>query len=70
LLNETSRPWAPWYSIPADDRWYLRWQVAEIIRQALAALPLTYPPVEEIPAKQTAEVRALLDSRIAEGRET
>ena len=38
MLNETSRPWAPWFCIPADDRWYLRWQVAEIVRQALAAL--------------------------------
>jgi PPK2 family polyphosphate:nucleotide phosphotransferase len=68
MLNETSRPWAPWFCIPADDRWYLRWQVAEIVRQALAALPLTYPPVDEIPAEKAEEVRALLDSRIAEGR--
>lgn len=70
MLNETSRPWAPWFCIPADDRWYLRWQVAEIVRQALAALPLSYPPVEEIPAEQAEEVRALLGARIAEGRKT
>ena len=70
MLNETSRPWAPWFCIPADDRWYLRWQVAEIVRQALAALPLTYPPVDEIPSERADEVRTLLASRIAEGRET
>jgi PPK2 family polyphosphate:nucleotide phosphotransferase len=68
MLNETSRPWAPWFCIPADDRWYLRWQVAEIVGQGLAALPLTYPPVEEIPAGRAEEVRALLGARIAEGR--
>ena len=65
MFAETSRPWAPWFCIPADNKWYLRWQVADIIRQALSALPLSYPPVEEIPAEQTAEVRTLLESRIA-----
>lgn len=64
MFNETSRPWAPWFCIPADDRWYLRWQVADILRQAMAALPLTYPPVEEIPESQAADVRTLLRSRL------
>lgn len=64
MLNETSRPWAPWFCIPADDRWYLRWQIADIIRQAMAALELSYPPAEEIPAEQAAEVRELLNSRL------
>jgi PPK2 family polyphosphate:nucleotide phosphotransferase len=64
LLNETSRPWAPWFCIPADDSWYLRWQVADIIRQALAALPLRYPAPTEIPAAQAAEVRAMLEDRL------
>jgi PPK2 family polyphosphate:nucleotide phosphotransferase len=65
MFEETSRPWAPWFCVPADDRWYLRWQVADIIRQAMDALPLSYPPVQEIPEQQAAEVRALLESRIA-----
>jgi len=65
MFRETSRPWAPWFCVPADDRWYLRWQVADIIRQAMAGLPLRYPPVEEIPAAQADEVRSLLQSRTA-----
>jgi PPK2 family polyphosphate:nucleotide phosphotransferase len=64
MLNETSRPWAPWFCVPADDRWYLRWQVADIIRQAMAALPLEYPKAEEIPPERAAEVRSLLQERI------
>jgi len=64
MFKETSRPWAPWFCLPADDKWYLRWQVADIIRQAMTALPLSYPPVEDIPAGQAAEVRALLESRL------
>lgn len=64
MLNETSRPWAPWFCLPADDKWYLRWQIADIIRQAMAALPLEYPDIEEIPAEQAEEVRSLLESRV------
>jgi PPK2 family polyphosphate:nucleotide phosphotransferase len=64
MLNETSRPWAPWFCIPADDRWYLRWQIADIIQQAMAALPMTYPKAEEIPDEKAKEVRRLLESRI------
>ena len=64
MFNETSRPWAPWFCIPADDRWYLRWQIADIIGQAMAALPLAYPAPEDIPPEQAAEVRELLQNRI------
>jgi PPK2 family polyphosphate:nucleotide phosphotransferase len=64
MLNETSRPWAPWFCIPADDSWYLRWQVADIILQAFAALPLRYPAPADIPAAQAAEVRAMLEGRL------
>ncbi len=30
-LNATSRPWAPWYAIPADDKPFARLCVAEIV---------------------------------------
>ena len=47
-LNATSRPWAPWYAIPADYKPYMRARIAEIIVEALSGLGLTYPrPTEE-----------------------
>jgi PPK2 family polyphosphate:nucleotide phosphotransferase len=69
LLNETSRPWAPWFCVPADDKWYLRWQVVDIIRQAMANLPLDYPDGDELPLEETAEVRELLRSRLRKDQE-
>ena len=42
-LNASSRPWAPWYAIPADDKPYARACVAEIIAAALASVGLEYP---------------------------
>ncbi len=47
-LNTTSRPWAPWYSIPADDKPYMQARVAEIIIDALQNIGLRYPePTDE-----------------------
>jgi PPK2 family polyphosphate:nucleotide phosphotransferase len=42
-LNETSRPWAPWYAVPADDKEFLRRTVAEILVDTLGQLDLHYP---------------------------
>ncbi|MCH8302291.1 MAG: polyphosphate kinase 2 family protein [Proteobacteria bacterium] len=42
-LNATSRPWAPWYAIPADSKPYARACVAEIIVDALGSVGLEYP---------------------------
>jgi PPK2 family polyphosphate:nucleotide phosphotransferase len=42
-LRATSRPWAPWYAVPADDKHYLRWQVARLINSALEDLGLDFP---------------------------
>jgi PPK2 family polyphosphate:nucleotide phosphotransferase len=42
-LNATSRPWAPWYAIPADDKHYARWQVAKLVNEAFEALGITFP---------------------------
>jgi PPK2 family polyphosphate:nucleotide phosphotransferase len=44
-LNATSRAYAPWYAIPADDKPYMRRTVAEIVADTLERLPLAYPDV-------------------------
>jgi PPK2 family polyphosphate:nucleotide phosphotransferase len=45
-LNQTSRPWAPWYAIPADDKAYMRRTVAAIVAKTLKGLDLRYPVVD------------------------
>lgn len=42
-MNSTSRPWAPWYAIPADDKPYMRARVADVIISALQSIGLKYP---------------------------
>ncbi len=52
MVNETSRPWAPWYAIPADDKPYMRWAVADIVRKTMKKMDIDYPKLgkEEIKA--------------------
>ena len=45
-LNATSKPWAPWYAIPADDKPYMRVCVAEIIVDTLKRMNLDYPELD------------------------
>ncbi len=61
-LNQTSRPWAPWYAIPADDKPYMRMRVAEIVVESLRSLPLAYPRVGPEERAKFAEMRRLLEA--------
>ncbi len=42
-LSHTSRPWAPWYAIPADSKSYMRMVVAGIVRATIESLNLEFP---------------------------
>ncbi|MBX3248919.1 MAG: polyphosphate kinase 2 family protein [Myxococcales bacterium] len=46
-LNATSTPWAPWYCVPADDKDFMRQQIAAIIHQTMASLPIDFPSVSD-----------------------
>ena len=59
-LGATSRPWAPWYAVPADDKRHMRLTVARIIRQNLESLGLGYPEVADGDRARFAEMRARL----------
>ncbi len=46
-LSATSRNHAPWYVIPADNKWYARAAIADIIARKLESLKLRFPKVPE-----------------------
>lgn len=46
-LRYTSTKWAPWYVIPADNKWYSRAAIADIIAAKLEELDMQYPSVSE-----------------------
>jgi len=64
-LNETSRPWAPWYAVPADDKDFMRRTVAEIVVETMAAMDCHYPEPTVEERKAMLEAKKALES---EGR--
>lgn len=64
-LRATSRPWAPWYAVPADDKRFMRRTVAEIVHDAMRRLPIAYP---RLPDEERAEMLRLRDDLAAELR--
>jgi PPK2 family polyphosphate:nucleotide phosphotransferase len=59
-VNATSRSWAPWYVIPADDKPFMRMCVAEIITRTLECLHLQYPAVSRAKRQTFAKFRKQL----------
>ena len=46
-MSATSTKEAPWFVIPADDKWYARLAIASIIHRQFEKLELSYPVVSE-----------------------
>lgn len=46
MINATSQTFAPWYAIPADNKLWMRVQVASIIVEKLLSLNLSYPEAD------------------------
>lgn len=46
-IDKCSTEYAPWYVIPADNKWYRDWAVAEILRRRLKTLDPKYPKAAE-----------------------
>jgi polyphosphate kinase 2 (PPK2 family) len=49
VLSECSSPWAPWYVIPADHKWYRNLAVARVLVDALEGIDMSWPsPTDEV----------------------
>jgi PPK2 family polyphosphate:nucleotide phosphotransferase len=60
-LNRTSTEWAPWFVVPADNKWFTRLTVSEIVVRTLKRLNLRYPEVSEERRRELLEIRKLLE---------
>ena len=63
MIRETAAPHAPWYVVPADNKWYTRAVVAAAIVDGLASLDLRYPQVD---AAKLAELATAMKALVAE----
>lgn len=60
MIQETATKRAPWYVVPADNKWFARVVVAAAINDALEGLELEFPEMNEAKKKELERVRKLL----------
>ena len=63
MIAATSSKHAPWYVVPADNKWYTRLVVAAAIVDALGELKLSYPKMSAEQRKQLAAARKELEGK-------
>lgn len=60
MLSNTSTPWAPWYVVPADNKWFGRIATAAILAHTLIDIDPQFPTVDPAIKKELANVHAEL----------
>jgi PPK2 family polyphosphate:nucleotide phosphotransferase len=60
VIRNTSTPEAPWYVVPADNKWFTRVVVAAAVVDALGSLDLHYPKVGKEKLKELAAAKQTL----------
>ena len=63
MIAATSKKHAPWYVVPADNKWYTRVVVAAAIVDAMEELKLSYPKVSPEERKQLLAARRELEGK-------
>ncbi len=60
MIRNTATKEAPWYVVPADNKWFTRLAVAAAIIDALASLNLKYPKVDDKKLQELADAKKTL----------
>ncbi len=61
-MKNTSTENAPWYIVPADNKWFTRVAVSNIIIEKMESLNLQYPQVSEAHRQDLLEAKKMLES--------
>ena len=64
-IRQTATKYAPWYVVPADNKWFTRVVVASAVIDALASLDLAYPKVDEKKLQELSVAREALAGKAA-----
>ncbi|HZQ93875.1 MAG TPA: polyphosphate kinase 2 family protein [Candidatus Sulfotelmatobacter sp.] len=63
MVRNTATKDAPWFVVPADNKWFTRLVISSVIVDTLESLKLAYPKVDEAEKKQLQEGRKVLESK-------
>lgn len=64
-INRTATKDCPWYVVPADHKWYMRYVVSEIILSTLKDMDPQYPVVTEERKRVFAELEAEIKAELS-----
>ena len=59
-IRNTATPEAPWYVVPADNKWFTRLVVSSVLIDTLSSLHLKFPEVDQTRLKELAAARTAL----------
>lgn len=62
MIRHTARKYAPWYVVPADNKWFTRLVVSAAIADCLLKIDPRYPKVTGESKQHLEEARALLEA--------
>ena len=65
VINATATEHAPWYVLPADQKWYTRYLTSEIIVTTLEDMDPQFPPLD---AEKAARIPTVLQELETEGQ--
>ncbi len=68
-ISETSKEHAPWFIIPADDKWYARLAIAAVIYREFGKLKLSYPTVTDSQKAELQKARLHLMAENGNGKD-
>lgn len=60
MIRNTASEHAPWYVVPADNKWFTRIVVSAVIVETLESLDLAYPKVDEQKRRELEAAKKLL----------
>ena len=62
-ISNTATEHAPWYVVPADNKWFTRLVVSTVVVDTLESLDLSYPKVDEAKRKELEAAKKVLISK-------
>ena len=60
-INHTATEESPWYVLPADDKWFTRYLMSEILLDVLTDMAPEYPPLDPVEAAKVPQAMAELE---------
>jgi PPK2 family polyphosphate:nucleotide phosphotransferase len=63
MIANTATEHAPWYVVPADNKWFTRLVVSAVLVETLGSLDLAYPKVDDAKRKELEAAKKLLLSK-------